>query len=75
MSRCRLKTFLIWSSGGPLCSAEQSNLRNFRRRHHDEQFCEIILNFDQWFVGKSAQRNFLSRALAAILFIGVKPFM
>ena len=22
---------------------------NFGRRHHEEQFCEIILNLDQWF--------------------------
>ena len=33
----------------PLCSVEQNHLCNFGRRHHKEQFCEIILNLDQWF--------------------------
>ena len=33
----------------PFCSAEPSHLWNFSRRHHEEQFCEIILNLDQWF--------------------------
>ena len=31
----------------PFCSAECNHLCNFNRRH--EQFCEIILNLDQWF--------------------------
>ena len=29
----------------PLCSAEQNHLSNFSRRHHEEQFCEIIFKF------------------------------
>ena len=33
----------------PLCSVEQNHLCKFSRRHHEKQFCEIILNFDQWF--------------------------
>ena len=33
----------------PLCSVEQNHLCNFVRRHNEEQFCEIILNLDQWF--------------------------
>ena len=33
----------------PFCSAERNHLCNFGRRHHEEQFCEIILNLDQWF--------------------------
>ena len=32
----------------PFCSVEQNHLCNFGRRHHEEQFCEIILNSDQW---------------------------
>ena len=36
---------LWWS----LCSVEQNLLCNFGRRHHAEQFCEIILNLNQWF--------------------------
>ena len=27
----------------PFCSAEWNYLCNFGRRHHEEQFCEIIL--------------------------------
>ena len=33
----------------PLCSADQIHLCNFRGRYHEERFCEIILNLDQWF--------------------------
>ena len=29
--------------------AEQNHLCNVGRRHHEEQFCEIILNLDLWF--------------------------
>ena len=40
----------IWSSDlKPLCSMEQNHWCNFCRRHHEKQFCEIILNLDQWF--------------------------
>ena len=47
--RCRLKIFLIESSGG---SSVQRNgtICNFGRGHHEEQFCDIILSFDQWFI-------------------------
>ena len=34
----------------PLCSAEQNHLCNLGRRHHEEQFCEIIFNLDKWFM-------------------------
>ena len=33
----------------PLCLAERNHLCNFGRRHHEEQFGEIILKLDQWF--------------------------
>ena len=32
----------------PLCAVKRNHLCNFGRRHHEEQFCEIILNLDQW---------------------------
>ena len=32
-----------------LCSAEWNHLYNFGGRHHEEQFYEIILCWDQWF--------------------------
>ena len=31
----------------PLCSVEWNHLCNFGRVHHEEQFCEIISNFNQ----------------------------
>ena len=33
----------------PFCSAERNQLCNFRRRHQEEKFCEIVLNLHQWF--------------------------
>ena len=38
----------------------------FGRMHHEEQFCDIILNLDQSFRVNAVY--FLSRALAALLF-------
>ena len=31
---------------------EWKHLCNFGGRHHEDQFCEIILNLDQWFSKK-----------------------
>ena len=42
----------------PLCLMERNNLCNFGR-HHVEQFCEIILNLDQWFRRRSCLKIFL----------------
>ena len=35
----------------PLFWAEHNHLCNFGRVHVEENFCEIILNLDQWFKG------------------------
>ena len=43
----------------PLCSADWNHLCNFPRRYHEEQFCEIILNLDQWFRWKRCLKTFL----------------
>ena len=40
---------------------------NFGGGYHAEQFCEIILNFDEWF--RCRLKDFLSRALAALMTI------
>ena len=56
-------------------SAERNNLCNFGRGYHDEQFCEFILNFDLSFRRRCPLKDFLSGALAALLFGGVEPFM
>ena len=58
----------------PFCSAEQSHLCNFGRGYHEEKFCKIILNLDQWF-RRCLLKDFLSGALAALVFDGVEPFM
>ena len=34
-------------------------MHNFGRRHHDEYFCAIILNLDQWFRRKFGLKVFL----------------
>ena len=52
------------------CLAEQNHLCNFGRSHHEQQFCEIILNLYQWF-----RRCLYSRCLEALLFCGVEPFV
>ena len=41
----------------------------------EEQFCEIILNFDQWFRRKCNLTYFLSRDLVAPLFCEVEPYV
>ena len=33
----------------PFCSGEQNHLCNFGIGNPEEQFCEIILNLDQWY--------------------------
>ena len=51
-----------------------NSLSNFGRGQHEEHFCEIILNVDQWFRRRHL-KHFLSRALADLLFGVAKPFM
>ena len=41
------------------CSADLNHLWNFGRRHHEDQFCEIILNLNQWFKRKCCLKVFL----------------
>ena len=42
-----------------ICSVDWDDLCNFGRRHHEEQPCEIILNFDQWYWRKCCLKVFL----------------
>ena len=58
----------------PFCSAQQNP---FCREYYEEQFWEItfcILNLDQWF-RRCHLKDFLSGALAALLFSGAEPFV
>ena len=54
----------------PFCSAEG----NLGRGYYEEQFCEIILILGQWF-RRCRLKDFLSLALAALLFGGAELFM
>ena len=47
---------------------------NFARGYYEEQFCEIILSLGQWFRSRCL-KDFLSGALAALLFGGAEQFM
>ena len=62
----------IWQ---PLCSAECNHMCNFARGYYEEQFCEIILNLGQWIRSRCCLKDFLSGALAALLFRGPEPLM
>ena len=55
------------------CSAEQNHLCNFGRGYHEEQFFKVILNLDQWF--RCCLKDFLFRALVALMFSGAEPLM
>ena len=59
----------------PFCLAEQNLLCIFGRRYYEGQFCEIILNMDQWFRRRCRLKDLLSGALAALLFCGAKAFI
>ena len=59
----------------PFCSAERNNLCNFGRGYPEEQFLEIILNLGQWFRRRCLLKDFLSGALASLVFSGAEPFM
>ena len=48
---------------------------HFGKGYYEEQFCEIILNLDQWFRRRCHLKDFLSGALTALLFGGAKPFV
>ena len=46
---------LLW----PFCSAEHNHLCNFGRGHHEEHFCEIILNLEEKFSRRCCLKIFL----------------
>ena len=66
----------------PYCNVEQNYLCNFGRGYQEEQFCEIILNLDQWLRRRCVLKLFLiwnsgspyvqlSRTICAILVEGI----
>ena len=58
----------------PFCSAESNYLCGFVRGYPEEQFCEIILNLGQWFRRGCQLKDFLSGALAALVFSGANIY-
>ena len=56
------------------CSAEQNYLCNFARGYSKEQLRVIILNLDKRF-RRSHFKDYLSRALAALVFNAAESFM
>ena len=47
----------LWQS---LCSVDWNHLCSIRRRHPEDQSCEIILNLEQWFRAKQPCEYILS---------------
>ena len=58
----------------PFFSAERNHFSEFGIGYAEESFCEIVLNLDQWF-RRCHLKDFLSGALAALLFGGAESFM
>ena len=46
---------------------------NSGRGYQEEQFCENILNLNQWFWKRCGLKDFLSGALEALLVSGAEP--
>ena len=69
--KCRLKVFLIWSSGSPFV---HRSVTICAIGYYEEQCCEIILNLGQWF-RRCHLKDFLSGALVALLCSGSEPLM
>ena len=58
---------------GPVVQEEMS-FKGFKG-HYEEQFCEIILNLDQWFSRRSHLKIFLIGSSGGPLFSGGEPFV
>ena len=69
------KVFLILSSGNPFVRLSVTICAIYGRKYKEDQFCESILNFGQWFKRRCRLKDFLSGALAALLCGEAKPFM
>ena len=61
---------LIYSTVNPFSGGAEPFVQCW---YHEEQFCEIILNLDRF--KRCHFKDFLSGALAALLFSGAEPFV
>ena len=59
----------------PFCSAELKHLSNIGRRHHEEQFFEIIFNLDWWFRERCHLKLCLIWRSGGPFYSGVEPFV
>ena len=59
--------YFLSGAQAALLSSEHNHLCNFGRGYYEEQFCENIMNWGQWF-RRCRLKDFLSGALAALLF-------
>ena len=67
----RISYMELWQ---PFCSVEHNHLCSFGRGYYEEQFCVIIFDLGEWF-RRNRLKDFLSGALATLMFGGAKPFM
>ena len=68
----RISYLELWQ---PFYSMERNHLCKFGREYQEEHFYEIILILGQWFRRRCLLNDFLSGALATLLFSGAEPFM
>ena len=66
------KRYFLSGAHAAFCSVEQNHLCNVGRGYYEEQFCEIILNLDQWFRRRCLLKIFPIWSFGTILFSGAK---
>ena len=57
--KCHFKDISYLELWQPFCSVEWNHLCNFGRGYYEEEFCEMILNLDQWLWRKCCLKIFL----------------
>ena len=73
--KCHLKDISYLEVWQPFCSAEQNLLCNFGRGCYEEQFFLNYFEFGPVAQERCCLKDFLSGALASLLFNGAEPFM
>ena len=59
----------------PLFFSSAEPFLQFCRGYEEEQFCEIILNLDQWFRRRCHLNDSVCEVLAALMFGGADSFV
>ena len=71
--KCCLKVFLIWSSGSPFVQRSITISAILVEGIKRNNSVKLFLNLGQWF--RCLLKDFLSGALATLLFSEAEPFM